>query len=202
MKKSMLEEYMYKIKTMSEKEYLFGVILYSIAPTLAGHKQASIVTLSSNNRNLYLLWERYNESFRLECEIDFYEIKREYEAVTLLFYDRKRLKEVIYKELNMSFLKRFGYRGSLSLDENLQILKSRFKSGFPHEVGIFLGFPLDDVICFMESPEKQCLFCGYWKVYNNPEIAKEKFSKYDEDKNSIIKYVLEGTNPSLLIGNI
>lgn len=202
MKKSMLEEYMYKIKTMSEKEYLFGVILYSIAPTLAGHKPASIVTLSRNNRNLYLLWERYNKKFRLECEIDFYEIKREYEAVTLLFYDRYMLNDIIYKELNMNFLRRFGYEGSLSLDENLQILKSRFKNGFPHEIGIFLGFPLDDVICFMKKPEKESLFCGYWKVYNNPETAKEKFLRYDEDKSTIIRYVLEGINPSLLIGNI
>lgn len=192
---------MYKIKNMTEKEYLFGVILYSIAPTLAGHKQACIVTLSTNNRNLYLLWERYNKYFSLECKIDFYELKREGEGVTLLFYDRERLRKVIYKEMNMGFLKRFGYRGNLSLDENLQILKLRFKSGFPHEIGIFLGFPLEDVICFMENPQKKCLFCGYWKVYNNLEMAKEKFLKYDEDKNKIIRYVLEGTKPSLLIGN-
>lgn len=201
MKKSMLEEYMVKIKTMSEKDYLFGVILYSIAPTLAGHKPASVVTLSRNNGNLYSLWESYNQYFRLECEIDFYEIKRENEAVTLLFYDKEKLKEVIYKEVNMSFLNRFGYEGSLNFNENLHILKSRFKGSFPHEIGILLGYPLDDVICFIERPEKECLLCGYWKVYNNPEIAKGKFSMYEEDKNSVIRYVLDGVSPSLLIGN-
>lgn len=201
MEKSMLHEYMYKIKTMNEKEYLFGVILYSIAPTLAGHKAASIITLSRNNKNLYSLWEKHKKNFLLECGIGFYELKKVHEAVTLLFYDKERLIGIIYEKENINFLKRFGYSHNLNLYDNLQILKFRFEKFFPHEIGIFLGFPLEDVICFMEYPHRKCLLCGYWKVYNNLEAAKEKFLQYDEDKNSVIKYVLEGMDPSLLIGS-
>jgi len=200
-KKSMLEKYMYKIKKMSDKDYLFGVILYSVAPTLAGHKASSIITLSKNNRNLYLLWEKYKRGFLLECGVDFFEIKNGNNAVTIIFYNRKRLEQAIYQEKNMRFLRKYGYSSSVSLQDNLKILKCRFQEKFPHEIGIFLGFPLEDVICFMEYPHKQCIFCGYWKVYNNPEIARQKFLRYDEDKNSIIRYVLNGTSPLALMND-
>jgi hypothetical protein len=196
----MLEEYMYKIKNMSDKEYLFGVILYSVAPTLAGHKSASIITLSRNNRNLYLLWEKYKKSVLLAaCGVDFFEVKNDSNTATILFYNKKRLEEVIYEEKNMSFLTKYGYSSSANLQENLKTLKSRFQEKFPHEIGIFLGFPLEDVICFMKYPYKRCIFCGYWKVYKDPETAREKFLRYDEDKNSAIKYVLNGTSPSVLM---
>lgn len=201
MRKSMLEEYMHKIREMSDKEYLFGIILYGVAPTLAGHKSASIITLSKKNRNLYLLWQKYKKSFLLECGIDFFEVRNENNASTILFYNRKGLEEAIYEEKNMAFLKKYGYSSGVSLQENLEILKWRFEEKFPHEIGIFLGFPLEDVICFIEYPNKQCVFCGYWKVYKNPETAKQKFMKYDEDKNSIIRYVLNGTTPSVLMNN-
>lgn len=199
MKKSMLEEYMDKIKNMSDKEYLFGIILYSAAPTLAGDKSASIITLSRNNGNLYLLWERYKQAFPEECGLDFFEMKNDNNAAIILFYNRKRLEEVIYDEENMGFLKKYGYSSSVSLQENFKTLRWRFQKKFPHEIGIFLGFPLEDVICFMESPRKKCILCGYWKVYKNPEIARQKFLKYDEDKNSVIRYVLNGTSPLVLM---
>lgn len=199
MKKSRLEDYMCKIKTMDDKEYLFGVILYGIAPTLAGHKPASIITLSRKNRNLYLLWEKYKECFLLGLDLEFFELRKDSEVITVLFYHKEKLRRLIYKETNINFLKQYGYRDSLNLYENLEVLKCRFEKIFPHEIGVFLGFPLEDVICFIKSPEEKCLFCGYWKVYNNPESAKERFLKYDEDKNSIIRYVLQGVSPSLLI---
>lgn len=197
--KLLLEEYMNRIRIMEGKEYLLGVVLYSIAPTLAGHKPSSIITLSRNNGNLYSLWKEYERNFLSEWNMDFYEVKKREEAITLLFYDKKKLAEVIYEEGNMKFLERFGYRVDFSLEENLQVLKLRFKEEFPHEIGIFLGIPLEEVICFIEAPDKECLFSGYWKVYNNLEYAKESFSRYDNDKDIAIKCVLGGVRPSLVM---
>ena len=42
------------------------------------------------------------------------------------------------------------------------------KDGFPHEVGLFLGYPLDDVTGFIEQKGKNYKCCGIWKVYGNP----------------------------------
>lgn len=51
------------------------------------------------------------------------------------------------------------------------------KGGFPHEIGLFLGFPPRDVAGFLQG--ERCLFAGYWKVYHDPEAARRTFLRYD-----------------------
>ena len=41
---------------------------------------------------------------------------------------------------------------------------------------------------------KKCLFCGYWKVYNDSSKAKKIFNQYDEIKEYTIKPMLKGNN--------
>lgn len=199
MKNVLVEKYMDKIKNMNEKEYLFGVISYGIAPTLTGQKPSSIITLGKDSRGLSMLWEKYKKAFQQKYELSFYELRTNDKAVTILFYYNNELNKAIYDEDNMRFLKKFGYSKELDLRQNLSILKERFEKACPHEIGVFLGFPLDDVICFMEQPDRQCLLCGYWKVYNDLDLAKEKFSNYDMAKHNIAQQVIQGVAPSLLI---
>ncbi len=48
---------------------------------------------------------------------------------------------------------------------------------FPHEIGLFLGYPLEDVCGFMN--DANCSKCvGCWKVYGDEETAKKLFAKY------------------------
>ena len=65
---------------------------------------------------------------------------------------------------------------------------------FPHEIGAFLDYPIDDVKCFIEKDGKDSLFSGYWKVYNNPGRAKMIFSAYDKAKTSAVNEYLIGKN--------
>lgn len=69
------------------------------------------------------------------------------------------------------------------INNYVNTLKDRYeKYNCPHELGVFLGYPLDDVRDFMEYNNKKCLGCGYWRVYNDITRAKEIFSKYDKVK--------------------
>ena len=54
----------------------------------------------------------------------------------------------------------------------------RSRSGFPHEIGVFLGYPLEDVVGFMENKGKNYTCSGCWKSYGNPEEAACRFSRY------------------------
>ena len=49
---------------------------------------------------------------------------------------------------------------------------------FPHEIGIFLGYPLADVKGFIINHGHNCLCCGDWKVYSDPENAVKTFRRY------------------------
>ena len=48
---------------------------------------------------------------------------------------------------------------------------------FPHEVGLFLGYPLDDVTGFIEQKGKNYKCCGIWKVYGDEEQTRILFRK-------------------------
>lgn len=50
--------------------------------------------------------------------------------------------------------------------------------GFPHEVGLFLGYPYDDVMAFIEHEGRDYLCCGCWKVYSDQESAEACFARY------------------------
>ena len=94
---------------------------------------------------------------------------------------------------NKKFLLQLGYCDKEDLDEYLIILKRRYKEfNCPHELGVFLGFPLNDVKDFMGCKEKKCLSCGYWLVYNDLQEAKKVFSKYDKVKEHTVNYILNG----------
>ena len=49
---------------------------------------------------------------------------------------------------------------------------------FPHESGLFLGYPPEDVRGFIENKAEGFKYVGYWKVYGDAEKAKGLFEKY------------------------
>ncbi len=49
---------------------------------------------------------------------------------------------------------------------------------FPHEIGLFLGYPPEDVCGFIENKAECCKCVGNWKVYGDAEVAQKTFAKY------------------------
>ena len=49
---------------------------------------------------------------------------------------------------------------------------------FPHEVGLFLGYPPGDVRCFMKDSRLGVKCTGCWKAYGNEEEAKKTFARF------------------------
>ena len=56
--------------------------------------------------------------------------------------------------------------------------KMKKSASFPHEVGLFLGYPPEDVQGFMEQGSRNCKLCGCWKVYGDAERAQKIFDQY------------------------
>lgn len=49
---------------------------------------------------------------------------------------------------------------------------------FPHEIGLFLGYPPYDVKCFMKDPCRGVKCLGCWKSYGDPEEAVKTFDRF------------------------
>ncbi len=117
----------------------------------------------------------------------------------LLFYDRERLERYLEKEEHQEFLRAYGYEGR-ELPEKLQLLAERYegyqKRGgeFPHEIGLFLEYPLEDIEGFILHQGKDALECGYWKVYGNVDRAREVFRLYDRLRQTLTALVAAGVS--------
>lgn len=48
---------------------------------------------------------------------------------------------------------------------------------FPHEIGLFLGYPPEDVDGFMHRKGEE-KYTGHWKVYGDVDAAKKTFALY------------------------
>ena len=78
----------------------------------------------------------------------------------------------------VNILKRFGYSIS-SPDRCVVDLVRRLNSSpvFPHEIGLFLGYPPSDVDGFINNPNEGFCAVGYWKVYSNADEAIRVFER-------------------------
>ncbi|WP_066638953.1 DUF3793 family protein [Desulfolucanica intricata] len=185
--------------TLNDKNYLFTTIAYFIAPTIAKEKPSSLINFTKSYRNSYALWEKYkSELFELP-NIHFYEIYRKKDSILVLFYNPQNLSKILSQKDHLNFLKSFGYNEEMNLNQFLDILKERFTKEFPHELGIFLGYPLMDVTSFIKNKGKNYLLCKYWKVYHNPQRAKDIFYNFDRAKIKTLILMENGVEPLNII---
>ena len=63
---------------------------------------------------------------------------------------------------------------------------------YPHEMGIFLGYPLEDVRGFIRHEGKESRYTGYWKVYGDVTQAKQIFQAYDDAKECAVMEYMAG----------
>lgn len=82
-----------------------------------------------------------------------------------------------------AFLTPLGY-ASFDVQSALSQLARRLREqdGFPHEIGLFLSYPHDDVKSFVTFGSQCAKFCGHWCVFHNEEQARQCFAAYDHSR--------------------
>lgn len=124
----------------------------------------------------------------------------------VLIFNRKMLQEILDNQKVRDFLAIYNYPTQNDLDLRLEHLKKRLqgyfdaKNEFAHEVGLFLGYPFEDVLDFIKK-DKRCYFSGYWKVFNNPQEALKIMNAYDLAKMQIINDCIQGKKYFEIFGN-
>ncbi len=164
-------------------------LIKNASPTLASIKMASLYSFrfhSSNECKNTL--QSFNQ--KMNPKGIFIELlKNEGDFYLIYVYRKSHLLAALENKNVKDFLKKFGYSSCDNLEHCFFMLKSRLceENDFPHEIGIFLGYPLYDVKAFIENEGRDCIFCGDWKVYHNEEKAKVLFCKYRHCKEVYIK---------------
>ena len=58
------------------------------------------------------------------------------------------------------------------------IHRLRSEEEFPHEIGLFLSYPPEDVKGFIENHAANAKCTGVWKVYGDEQQAQQTFDRY------------------------
>ena len=180
----------YMLSGMDNMKSLQVQLILQCAPFLKGIKIACILNITEeNSRELYEILEGTGIKFKI--------LTRNYGKCLVFLYRRESFSRYLKRTDVREFLGSYGYE-DVEPEKMLERLSKRvcqYSDGeicFPHEIGAFLDYPIDDVKCFIEKDGKDSLFSGYWKVYNNPGRAKLIFWAYDKAKTSAVNEYLVG----------
>lgn len=152
--------------------------------TLANKKLANLFTFKNIDKiDIEKMVSEWNEV--LNKKNMYVEILKENESSAQIYaYRPEKLTYVLNQTKVKALLTSLGYKTG-DLDQCIKHLKFRFKKeSFPHEIGIFLGYPYEDVVGFIENKGDKFLVNGYWKVYAKKDEKIKLFEAYNKIKKS------------------
>lgn len=108
-------------------------------------------------------------------------------------YRPKKLKGDLLDNDAVEILSKSGYSCEFPSKCILHLI-SRLKENdeFPHEIGLFLGYPPEDVCGFIENKAKDCKCVGHWKVYGDAQKAEKTFAQYKKCTNAYLRQFEKG----------
>ena len=120
----------------------------------------------------------------------------------IYIYRPGRLQSDLDAEEAKDILLRFGYEES-NLDGCISKLADRIYEcdEFPHEIGLFLGYPPEDVKGFIECGGRNSKACGHWKVYGDVDRAQKQFDRFSKCTDVYLKCLKRGLSIAKLAVN-
>ena len=156
-----------------------GQIVLHCAPVLAGIKTGNLFSFLFEDREKLLEDMRKINHQLASKGIRIMPLAFDGNRVLLYVFRPDSLQEDLNRNEAAELLNEFGYKAH-SYNRCLSLLRSRLRKNkeFPHEIGLFLSYPPEDVKGFIENHASNCKLLGYWKVYGDEKKARELFARY------------------------
>ena len=173
--------------------------IYQCAPVIAGLKISNLLIINHNHISSVL--ELIHE-FGL-CFYLLYETK---ERSVLYVYNKKLSESYLENSDTLVFLNKLGYY-DISIDDILKKISIKYsnymhnKSFFPDELGIMLGYPIEDVEGYIKNNGKNYIYNGYWKVYSDADKKLKLFQSFDTITEKMIRTLIFKQDISFLLDN-
>ena len=154
-------------------------VIRQCAPTLAGIKTGSLFPCRcSSVRELLPEIRRLNRRLASKGLILLPVLCRQDQAL-LYLYRPRQLRRDLENDLAARLLAQAGYPCS-HCEQCVARLIRRLRESpeFPHEIGLFLSYPPEDVQGFIENRARNFKCAGLWKVYGDEAAARELFSRF------------------------
>ena len=155
------------------------LIIEQCAPTLAGIKTANLFSCRyTDKNNLCNQIKRFNQSLSYKG-VRMIPVKIEKNFALIYLYRPTKLENDLQDAIATDILSKLGYSKSNSGKQLVELMQRLRKyEEFPHEIGLFLGYPSVDVKGFIDNKAENCKYVGCWKVYGDAFSAKKRFENY------------------------
>lgn len=155
------------------------LIIKHCSPTLAGIKTGSLFSCNYTSREeIENIINKLNQIL-IPKGVKLIPLKYGETRVLIYMFRLTKLAKDLSNEYACGLLKSQGYN-TVDIGSCISRLMFRINSlsEFPHEIGLFLGYPPEDVHGFIIHKGNCCKLSGCWKVYGNEEQAVKEFAKY------------------------
>lgn len=155
------------------------MLICHCSPTLAGLKTGNLFSCSYRSKEEIIREIRKINQKLVKKGICVLPVRISAARVLVYVYRPEKLKKDFSDEKVRTFMQHRGYDckdPSRCICRLIQKLQN--DSDFPHEIGLFLGYPAEDVKGFIENKAASSKCSGCWKVYGDEKAARILFRKY------------------------
>lgn len=173
-------------------------LAFQCAPVLMNYKISNLLIVEKEKiKQVVQLFQKTQLSCRLLMVSE--------EKSAFLVYRESELVSYLERAEVWALMEAFGYENR-QLSKILKEFSRRYTQyvqadgEFPHEMGLLLGYPVEDVVGFIQNEGENFLYSGYWKVYTNLSEALEHFERYNQAKETAVRMISEGKDIFHIIG--
>ena len=189
------QKFMQIINNSEPENFIKGLLFCFGAPTIKGIKAATLINFKRDNENLKNIWNSSAPKFLHKTGIEYIllnEFTHSKNALVLIFR-RNLIHRAITSPEALNLLNELNYPVP-NINKCLEFMQKKFINEFPHEIGIFLDYPPEDVRGFMSDKNNKNYASGYWKVYGADENiikrAEKIFMQYKRAEYDAAKKIL------------
>ena len=155
------------------------MVVRQAAPTLAGIKTGSLFPCPCTEKDVLLREIRAFNRHYLSRGLCLLPLRFTEGKALLYLYRPAALRRDLRGQTAEALLADAGYPcGSCGGCVARLVRRMREGAEFPHEVGLFLSYPPEDVKGFIENHAANAKCTGVWKVYGDEAKAQALFAKF------------------------
>ena len=198
----MVVSMMERLRGLDDSDRLGRLIAYHAAPTIAGMTPANLVCLADGG--CLAAWRENRMRFRQGLGIELEELKSCPAPVLILCYRPCLVRRALNRRGARRVLAETGYGDAgRDLQGLLEKLGENCRSSrFPHEIGLFLGYPPRDVSLFMRRGGGGARLTGCWRAYHNVDRAARFFARCREVKDGAARLLGDGVDFAEVAGRL
>ncbi len=171
------------------------LVVRQCAPTLANLKTGSLFVCPITERHAFYSSLRSLNGILVPKGLRVLPLRIRDHSALIYLYRPSRLEKDLQDPAARRILEAQGYPAR---ENCLPKLMERVRQSpeFPHEIGLFLGYPPEDVQGFLEN--RPCKCTGCWKVYGDVAQAKKTFAAYKKCQRVYCHQLAKGTDMNRL----